>query len=338
MELIGIEWNRKISKKYKCEKCDVYTDKKTDYIRHCETIKHKTSILELNGIENIEKNDDTEKHKCVSCSRCFNTQSGLWKHNQKCKSSDKAIVDLLITQNKACTEENKLLREGQKELTEVLMHFLKEKDNNSVARFSENDFKNMIIDVLKASTVTNTMTNSCNTNSNNTTNNTFNLHFFLNETCKDALNLTDFIKTIQVGQEDIEKIGQVGYVDGISDVIIKKLHDLGIEKRPIHCTDAKRETVYVKENNEWLKEDQAVNFIQYLINEVQRINLRQLPKWREKHPTCLQSKSIHADMYNNMSQELMGGDCSKVKMQTKDNKIMKKIAKEMAIDKNMFLS
>ncbi len=174
-------------------------------------------------------------------------------------------------------------------------------------------------------------------NSNNNNNNTFNLQVFLNETCKDAINLSDFVKTLKSSFADIEKVGSAGYVDGTSEVIIKHLNNLGVEKRPIQCTDAKRQTLYIKEDNQWTKEDPDLRRLQWLVDEVQRINLRVLPLWREKHPACLTSNSIHTSTYNNMSQELMGGDCSNVRIQAKDHKIINKIIKEVVIDKQMFL-
>jgi hypothetical protein len=149
--------------------------------------------------------------------------------------------------------------------------------------------------------------------------------------------MSDFIKSIQVGFEDIERIGNIGYVDGISGIIIKSLQELGVEKRPIHCTDAKRQILYIKENNEWMKEDADWSHLQQMVNDVQKINLRQLPFWREHHPNCLTSTSKYTTTYNTMSQELMGGDCKKVKIQVKDNKIMSRIMKEVVIDKSMFL-
>jgi hypothetical protein len=204
----------------------------------------------------------------------------------------------------------------------------------------DEDFKALVVELCKSTQANvqnnNTLIQNNNCNNNTTNNNSFNLNFFLNETCKDAVNMSDFIKSIQVGFEDIERIGNIGYVDGISGIIIKSLQELGVEKRPIHCTDAKRQTLYIKENDEWLKEDADWSHLQHMVNEVQKINLRQLPAWREHHPNCLTSTSKFTSTYNTMSQELMGGDCKKVKMQVKDNKIMNRILKEVVIDKSLF--
>jgi hypothetical protein len=312
--------NEKNAKKYMCETCDYITSNKFDYSRHCETRKHKCN----------KKNAKTQEPiilKCELCNKEFETNSGLWRHSKKCKSLS--------------TNENKHMT--------VFLDYLKKRDENDMKK--NEDLKNMVIELCKviqlsgnstnASVVTsnsnNTLIQNNNCNNNTTNNNSFNLNFFLNETCKDAVNMSDFIKSIQVGFEDIERIGNIGYVDGISGIIIKSLQELGVEKRPIHCTDAKRQTLYIKENNEWMKEDADWSHLQQMVNEVQKINLRQLPAWREHHPNCLTSSSKFTTTYNTMSQELMGGDCKKVKIQVKDNKIMSRIMKEVVIDKSLFL-
>jgi hypothetical protein len=313
--------NEKNAKKYTCETCDYITSNKFDFSRHCETRKHKCN----------QKNAKTQEHTIIKCELCckeFETNSGLWRHSKKCKS----------------------LGSSENEHMSVFLDYLKKRDENDMKK--NEDLKNMVIELCKviqlsgnnnsASLVNNNSNNTLIQNNNSVTNNTlnnnsFNLNFFLNETCKDALNMSDFIRSIQVGFEDIERIGNVGYVDGISGIIIKSLQELGVEKRPIHCTDAKRQTLYVKENNQWTKEDSDWSHLQHMVNEVQRINLRQLPLWREHHPNCLTSSSKYTTTYNTMSQELMGGDCKKVKMQVKDNKIMNKIMKEVVIDKSLYL-
>jgi hypothetical protein len=289
------------------------------------TRKHK--LLESERAQktsdDIQSGDDTKNSEMFSCRLCgreFYSHSGKWSHEKKCD---------VKPQTPNLAEESKLVQ-----------YLLQE----------NKEFKQMVIELCKTVQTTVSTTNNNNNNSHNTNNtlnnnchnitnnnNSFNLQFFLNETCKDALNMSDFIKSIQVGLEDLDRIGNVGYVDGISGIIIKSLQELGVEKRPIHCTDAKRQTLYVKEHDQWTKEDSEWSHLQHMVNEVQKINLRQLPAWRDQHPNCLTSTSKYTSFYNHMSQELMGGDCKKVKMQMKDNKIMNKIMKEVVIDKSFFL-
>lgn len=312
-----------VENEYSCFLCEYTTKRCIDYKRHMLSEKHKKNEILF----------DTSVFACNICGAIYQSKSGLWKHKEKCKKKDNS--DCIASKEQPLDANQHVIVEAIQTMTNALL----KKDEN---------IKEIIMEVLKnhtqlSSDVYNTVHNNNNTVNNNTINNTinnnsFNLNFFLNETCKDAVNLSDFIKSIQVGLQDIERIGDVGYVNGISEIIIRKLQELGVERRPIHCTDAKRETIYVKEDDKWEKEERAVYFLQYLINEVQRINLRQLPVWREKHPHCLTSTSQYSDLYNNMSQELMGGDCSKIRLQRKDDRIMRKIAHYAVIDKTMFLS
>jgi hypothetical protein len=311
----------KTPKKFICEKCDYVTCHKNDFTKHCQTKKHQMDILETQGDPKIP----FAAYTCELCFKIFYSFGGLCKHSKKCQKNKDNILEHLI-------EDNKELKEANKELQTTVRQLIERNDEK---------LTKLVIELCKntqTNVQNNTLIQNSNCNNNNTTNNnSFNLNFFLNETCKDALNMSDFIKSIQVGFEDIERIGNIGYVDGISGIIIKSLQELGVEKRPIHCTDAKRQTLYIKENDEWTKEDSDWSHLQHMVNEVQRINLRQLPLWREYHPNCLTSSSKYTNTYNTMSQELMGGDCKKVKIQVKDNKIMNKIMKEVIIDKSLFL-
>jgi hypothetical protein len=297
---------------FQCEMCN-YTSTRLDaFSRHCESAKHK-------------KKQDCVKpqYTCNKCQKSYLSRSGLHKHIPVCH------VDIVQNTNTDTTI-------SQKMFLEFVGNMMRERDET---------FKDFVLEVMKTTQVTTSTAATINTNNshnntviNNTIDNsqnaTFNISVFLNETCKDALNLSEFIQGIKIELSDIEKIGQLGYVNGLSDLIVRNLKEVGVEKRPIHCTDSKRETLYVKEANEWTKEEKAREWMQSLVDQVQRLNLRKLPLWREKHPSCLQSKSLYTDMYNNMSQELMGGDCKKVRLCDKDMKIIKKITKEMFINKD----
>ncbi len=302
---------------FSCQKCDYVTCHKNDFTKHCNTIKHRVNTSVNPAGETVNPCKDSEiiaSYSCEYCKKGYFSYVGMWKHSKKCQSIAKS------------TDQN-----NNNNLMDYLIKENKDLKDSLVQR--DDDFKKLIIEICKRESTVNT---AIAINSNNNNNNTFNLNLFLNETCKDALNLSDFIKSVKVSFEDIEKIGSAGYVDGTSEVIIKHLNNLGVEKRPIQCTDAKRQTLYIKEDDQWTKEDANLARLQRLVDEVQRINLRQLPLWREKHPACLTSNSIHTSTYNNMSQELMGGDCSNIRIQTKDQKIINKIIKEVVVDKQMF--
>ena len=181
-----------------------------------------------------------------------------------------------------------------------------------------------------ASLVKNGINNT--TNSHNTINNkTFNLQLFLNETCKDAMNLTDFVNSIQLQLSDLEKMGEVGYVEGISSIIIKNLKGLDVSQRPVHCADKKRDVLYIKEEDKWEKENEEKEKIRKAIKRISNKNCDLIYKYKELHPDCMDYHSKYGDIYNKMMYEAMGGkgedDIEK------ENKIIRNISKTITIDK-----
>ena len=308
---------------YICENCDFSTSQKSDYDRHCSTLKHKAETADQ---KNGKKTANHYSFQCEQCSKQFSSHSGLWKHDKKCPKKCPKPVD-----------------QPRTDLLEILL----KRDDEREQRMCElmkrdEEIKKMVTELCKNTqlpapqTINNTMNNSNNVITDSF--NTFNLNVFLNETCKDAVNLTDFIENIKIEMEEMERIGQIGYVNGLSQVINQNLNLLGVEKRPIHCTDAKRQVLYIKNDNEWTKEETNMPRLQRLIDEVQKANLRLLQVWKTKHPGCLTSNSIYTDCYNNLSQELMGGFCNKVSLMKKDEKIKNMIIKDVTIDKQAYLN
>ena len=175
-----------------------------------------------------------------------------------------------------------------------------------------------------------TKNNSIIHNTNNSHNKTFNMQFFLNEQCKDAMNIMDFVDTFKLQFSDLERVGEIGYVEGISDIIIRKLNELDIHKRPIHCSDAKRETLYVKDNNIWEKENGNHNKLRLAIKHITKKNTDLLNPWCLKHPGSCDSDNYLNDLYLEMVMQAMGGRGG---MEENENKIIKKIAKTVLIDK-----
>jgi hypothetical protein len=180
-----------------------------------------------------------------------------------------------------------------------------------------------LLDVYKQAPITTNITNS--------NNKTFNLNLFLNETCKNAMNISDFINSIQLQLSDLEKVGELGYIDGISDIIVKNLKDLDITQRPIHCTDAKRETMYIKDENKWEKETEQHLKLRKAIKYVAYKNTKLLLDFKLLYPDYSKSESKHSDKYNKLIIEAMGGRGDND--YEKENKIIKKIAKEVIIKK-----
>ena len=188
------------------------------------------------------------------------------------------------------------------------------------------ELKNMIMEVVKNGT----MQNSHNNNTTNSHNKAFNLNFFLNETCKDAMNITDFVESIKLQLSDLERVGELGYVEGISNIIVKNLKDLDVTQRPVHCTDKKRETMYVKDEDKWEK-DEENSKIKKVIKKVASKNQRLLPKFKEVHPDCITYHSKYSDQYNKLIVESMGGSGDNDR--EKEEKIIRNISKIVLVDK-----
>jgi hypothetical protein len=173
-------------------------------------------------------------------------------------------------------------------------------------------------------------TSTTNIHQNNSHNKTFNLQFFLNEQCKDAMNLMDFVNSMTLELSDLEEVGELGYVEGISNIIIRKLNELDIYKRPIHCSDGKREIMYVRDDNVWGKENSTYDKLRKAIKHVSHKNSSMLVPWSKEHPQCMNTQHHLNDVYVQMIGQAMGGRESFLES---ENKIMKKIAKAVLIDK-----
>jgi hypothetical protein len=297
--------------------------------------------LEINGNNgnngNLEKKNVKQKNICEFCNKQYNNYSGLWKHKKKCKeyscipiSTDESKIICEFC-NKTYLDRSGLWR--HKKTCKKNTHYGNNESDNQkedvvMLLIKENaELKNMIIKVLENVTINNSNNNNSNNNINNKT---FNLQFFLNETCKDAMNITEFIESLELQLSDLENIGTLGYVDGISKIIIKHLKALDETRRPIHCTDKKRETFYIKDDDKWEKEDENKTRIRKAINYVANENTLLIPQWKAKHPDYLDSSSGNSDQYNNMIIEVLGGENSN---DVNENKIIKKIAKEIMIQK-----
>jgi len=319
MEILG---NKKIAKNrinYECNICDYITCNKTDYVKHINTTKHKRKCLEMNISQISQK-----KYECI-CGKTYNNNSGLWKHKNKCIEIEKEINKI----NNTNTNEEK---EKEKQLTEIIKTLITE--NSEIKNLVIIQQKNMEV---QQNTITELVKNGINNNNShnittvNNNNKAFNLNFFLNETCKDAMNMSEFINSLQIEYEDFEKVGEIGFINGISNIIIKNLKDLDITQRPIHCTDKKREVLYVKEDNKWEKEDENYTKTRKLIKKTTNKNMLLIPEFKKRYPDCGTSSSKYSDKYDLLLIETMGG--SGDNDYEKETKISKNIAKEVVIDK-----
>jgi hypothetical protein len=204
------------------------------------------------------------------------------------------------------------------------------KDNLIEYLIKENaEFKTLIMELVKKENNTLTNINSNNVNSNNKT---FNLQFFLNEQCKDALNIGEFVDSIKVQLSDLETVGHIGYVEGVSKILIKNLNELDVVKRPIHCSDLKREVLYIKDDDKWSKENDDKLVIKKAIKDVSNKNIRQINEWTNLNPDCKQSDSKKNDQYLKIVMNSMSGGSNEEQNHNID-KIIKNITKSVIIEK-----
>ena len=285
---------------FSCDICHFYANKQRDYDRHLLRPKH-FRLMETN--KKPPKSPHDVLHYC-DCGKSYQHVSSLHKHKKTCNTLENKIV------------ENKVVDEPSDK--QLIMMLIKE----------NTELKTLMMEVIKNGTH-NTNTN---TNTTNSHNKTFNLQFFLNETCKNAMNLTDFIDSIHLQLSDLERVGKIGYVEGISEIIVKNLNDLDVTQRPIHCTDKKRETLYVKDENIWEKEDDKNSKIRKGIKRVARKNSSLLKDFREKYPEYKNSQSKVSDKYNTIIVEAMGGKGDNDG--EKEDKIIKNISKVVSIEKD----
>jgi hypothetical protein len=312
-----MEKNTKKHTFFNCENCAFSCDRKPDWKRHLGTSKH---IKLINVNETLIQ--PAQQFICGICSKEYKSNVGLWKHKKTCTiapptnpGENTGVIKLLINENKELINENKELINDNK------------------------DFKNIILEMMKSNTdLQNKMMDMCK-NSNNTTihknshNKTFNMQIFLNEHCKDAMNIKDFADSFQLQISDLEKVGHLGYVDGISDIIIKKLNDMDIYKRPIHCSDTKRDTMYVHADDVWTKENSDHEQVRALVQRITAKNIRLIPIWQDMYPQSRNNMHKLNDTYMSLTRQAMGGFGGTIP--ENESKIIKKIAKTVFIDKNM---
>ena len=262
---------------------------------HLLTQKHQNGIqLIQNDIQKMPKNATT--FDC-ECGNTYKHRSGLYRHKKTCQKMPKNA------------------EEGP--MTSIMLKLL---NQNA-------ELQKIILEQSKETKVTNTNI------INNTTNN-FNLNVFLNETCKDAITLKDFVDGLQVRLKDLEDTAQLGYSEGVSKIFINGLNELEVNKRPIHCSDAKRETLYIKDNNEWKKEDDNKTELTKAIKTIGKKNMMQIFEWQKKHPEYNDPDSKENDKYQKMIMNAMSGSTTE-EQEHNMKKIIKNVTKNVVIDKDV---
>ena len=298
---------QEIAHRYYCNTCYYETSKTSSYNKHLLTAKHK----KLTTV-NINEKKSCSEIKCILCNKLYLSRVGLWKHKKKCSQQPLentiTVTDIhnpstIIEFIKQNQEFKTLLIEQQKENKELL---------------------NKVIELSREPKIVNNGTMTHNNNQKH-----FNLQFFLNDTCKDAITMQQFIENIQISLEDLENVGRNGFVKGISDIFINKLNTLDVTKRPIHCTDLKREVIYLKEEDAWNKDDNDNTKLKNAIKTVENKNWRKIPEWQQENPDVIHSDTPEYIMRDKMMRNICGNE----NPEKQRDKIVKVLAKETLVDK-----
>ena len=303
-----------------CETCNIISSNKKDYKNHILTRKHQKRG---NPQQIVVSTDQVISiNECSKCNKKYESRSGLWRHKKKCNivNDENTIIENTIIEN--ITIDIEEVSQKDLDLKTLILEVIK---NNSELQKQNSELQKQMIEVCK---------NSNNTNNTiiNSNNKTFNLNFFLNEQCKDAMNISEFVNTFDLQLEDLESVGELGYVEGMTKIIVDKLNSMDIYKRPMHCSDAKREIIYIKDENIWAREERNNPKLRQAIKTVTFRNMKQVKKWSDKHPESLNNESHLNDKYMMLVIQSTGGNGL---IGDSENKIIRRIVKEIVIGKNL---
>jgi len=303
-------------KKYSCENCDFFTSDKSAFSRHCSTRKH---IL----LTRSEKTDDqkTERGVCSNCGKLYKSKQGLWSHSKKCNKIIEPNIDTCDTNNEVqlCLPSNDIMK------------------NYIVSLVEQNtELKNMFLqqstELQEIKTILAEQPVPVATINNIQNNTQFNLNVFLNETCKDALNMNEFIDTLQINPQSVEYTGIHGYVNGITKIFMDGLNQLDVHERPIHCTDLKRETLYIKEEDKWEKDTEDNTRFKQALDTVVNRNMAQVRYWEDENPRCKIPETEEYEFYFVIARQSLGGGDHTVTARNND-RILRTIAGHVYLDK-----
>lgn len=313
-----------------CKICNFKCSKQSNYNKHILTAKHQNRT---NRTEKMPKN--AEIFEC-ECGKVYKARNSLWYHKKRCTYNESINDDTEIdeeqiiaaTTGDLSNQSNmvlELLREN-KEFKQLMVEQNKQMRDTqyqlqqSVAQNTE--LQTQMVELFKEGKTINNTTNN---------NQQFNLNFFLNDTCKDAMNITDFLGNLDVQLNELEYIGHHGYVNGMTKMIMERLKRMDITKRPIHCTDIKRETMYIKDKDEWSKDTEELTKLRKILNRVTMNNCKAIPKWKSAHPDC-EIMDTHNNEFCYKMMRLMLGDVEEAQIKL-DNKIIKTMSRELYIRK-----
>jgi hypothetical protein len=333
---------------YICEQCDYSTSRKFNYLKHIKTDKHKSLLL-----GDVQKNvhfssAPASAYRCPKCDRKYMAQRSLWRHSKQCSGEniDKSVYTLFSSKiAELCHSNAELSKTNQIQQTQMIQlctavlttigqnMVVSPKATSSYVAGTTTTGLGIAPTTMPHSNITHATNNNLIVNgnlTNNSNNKTFNINMFLNEECKDAMNMTDFVKTIELDTDDMEDVGKRGFVKGISKIFIDNLEKTEVTKRPIHCSDSKREVLYIKDDNKWEKDGIHSKKLLDAIHTVEHKNVVLVNEWAKTHPQCENSDTQANQIYMTLSKHATDGDDDNV------TKVAKQIAKSVVIDKNDF--
>ena len=345
MVTIGNTKNAENADKFICEKCDFRCSKYSNYMIHLSTRKHQITTTEItknaenaaenateNAAENAENAIDyayayaSSSNTCPNCNKRYLHRSGLARHKKSCVSSQPLITRAEYNNILHLLHE---LKNKDKPILEVNTEDTGDKQNALMLELikSNTQLQSQVYEICKSSQLT-----SINSNSNNTITNcnnpTFNMNMFLNEKCKDAMNMKDFVNSIQLNMTDMENMDRLGYVEGMSTIFINNLKKTDVYKRPVHCSDMKRETLYVKENDQWEREGPDHAKMTKAVLAVEHKNVVLVNEWANANPRCLNSNTRENEKYFRLSTIVTDGD-----KHGNIAKVIRKVAKRVGIER-----
>jgi hypothetical protein len=305
------------SNNFYCKICNYSTSRKSQYRRHLLTAKHQI-------LTNPNKKVPLDNFNICECGKAYKHLSSLCAHKKLC-----TIINSkpgLVENNSDYIPSTQLINEGTGGVIELIKQNQEFKDLLVEQQKTNQSLQKQLIEVIKDNKTINNTTNN---------NQKFNLNFFLNTTCKDAMNMSEFIENIEADFKDIENIGRNGYVSGMTDMIVSRIKELDITKRPLHCTDLKRETMYIKDNNEWYKDTPENSKLHKMINCVAERNYAVVPLWKEKHPESSNWDHPQYEFCIDMMKNVLGDIGNE---QTRlDNKVIRKLSRHILVDKDQLV-
>ena len=332
-----------------CNVCDYICSKTSDWYRHLATRKHKTLTIPNN--ESIENAPSHAQLYICKCGKKYKHRSTLSHHKKECSQIHNPPPDdtpyLVSSLNNTPTID---IHNKYNQIQIASSHVNDQLQMNIILELvkQNQEFKDLLIlqsnqmmeqnktmiEVAKNSNVNNTINN---TNTSNSHNKTFNLQFFLNETCKDAMNMKDFIKSLELSLPELENMGELGFAEGMSRVFVNRLNSLDVTKRPIHCSDVKREIIHIKDDNKWERDNANLDRLRKIIKQLTHKNILRVDDWKKANPGCTEYNSRKNDQYLKLNMEAIG-PVDEVEEKRDFGKIIRRVAESTAIDKKYLVA